>query len=102
MSGISGILNIDHSPVAAGDIQNMVSSIGRRGPDTTGCVVTTDARLDKGEERLDSIGIGHGSATEDGQLILLAYHTWDIDCVDYLSGDFVFAIWPPNGTYPRP
>ncbi len=29
----------------------------------------------------------------DVELVLHAYHVWDISCVDHLMGDFVFIIW---------
>jgi asparagine synthase (glutamine-hydrolysing) len=58
--------------------------------------ITADARVDGRAdliERLQSRGrLGIGSAS-DAQLILHAYHTWQDDCVNYLLGDFAFAIW---------
>ncbi|WP_017304538.1 asparagine synthetase B family protein [Spirulina subsalsa] len=31
--------------------------------------------------------------TSDSQLLLWAYHTWGKACLDYLLGDYVFALW---------
>ena len=47
---------------------------------------------------LESRGrVGLRSAS-DAQLILHAYHAWADECVDYLLGDFAFAIWDARTT----
>jgi asparagine synthase (glutamine-hydrolysing) len=58
--------------------------------------ITADARIDgrdKLRRRLESGGHTVKKPTTDIDLILHAYHNWGEDCVQYLIGDFAFAIW---------
>jgi len=58
-----------------------------------------DARIDGRAELTQKLGVSE-STHNDAELILLAYHAWKEQCIDYLIGDFAFAIWnsavPPN------
>jgi asparagine synthase (glutamine-hydrolysing) len=72
--------------------------IGARGSRLHGksLSITADARLDGRTElirRLEWYGRPDIRSADDAQLILLAYDAWDTECVNYLSGDFAFAIW---------
>jgi len=58
-------------------------------------VLTADARIDNREElygllRLDK---RQWQTEADSYLILKAYQKWGESCVDYLGGEFAFAIW---------
>lgn len=58
--------------------------------------ITADARIDgRGDlvEKLRSRGREVQSDAPDVELILQAYALWDVECVQHLIGDFVFAIW---------
>ncbi len=58
--------------------------------------IVADARVDGRPElieRLQSKGESVTSNTPDSNLILQAYRVWGVDCLDYLIGDFAFAIW---------
>ena len=58
--------------------------------------ITADARLDGRAELihlLDDSGRHDLERADDSMLILHAYHAWGENCVDYLIGDFSFAIW---------
>lgn len=58
--------------------------------------ITADARIDaQGDLRalLKSHGRDVHSLATDPELILHAYHAWEERCVEYLLGDFTFAIW---------
>ena len=57
--------------------------------------VTADSRLDGREGLCRDLGLPDGSAAEmpDSLLIAKAYEQWGENCVDYLLGDFAFAIW---------
>ena len=60
------------------------------------CVITADARIDNREELYELISIAQKQPLDrlaDSDLILLSYQQWGESCVDYLLGDFVFAIW---------
>lgn len=61
----------------------------------TGCTITADARLDNREELAERLGLS-GQGKGDGELILLSYLRWSARCLDYLRGDFAFAIWDPR------
>jgi asparagine synthase (glutamine-hydrolysing) len=63
----------------------------------SGCVITADARIDNRPELLETLGLSHRSTSVgDAGLILAAYLTWGLDCVEHLLGDFAFAIWDPR------
>ncbi|MDJ1171847.1 asparagine synthase-related protein [Roseofilum sp. BLCC_M154] len=58
--------------------------------------IVADARVDGRPELIQSLqdrGEPVTSETPDPNLILHAYLVWGIDCLDYLIGDFAFAIW---------
>ncbi|MCP4307851.1 MAG: asparagine synthetase B [bacterium] len=58
--------------------------------------ITADARIDAREELIQNLK-RHASAdlggATDVDLILHAYRAWDVECLDYLLGDFAFGIW---------
>ena len=57
-------------------------------------VITWHGRIDNREQLRDKTGyIRPLAETADSDLILAAYDKWGSDCVNYLLGDFVFAIW---------
>jgi asparagine synthase (glutamine-hydrolysing) len=58
--------------------------------------IIADARVDGREALGEKLGIVQDislSEISDVELILRAYYAWGEDCVHYLIGDFVFAIW---------
>ena len=61
----------------------------------SGLTITADARIDNREQLLADIPVRcrGGAIISDSQLILRAYMKWGESCVDYLLGDFAFAIW---------
>ena len=60
----------------------------------SGCTITADARLDNRTELIARLGLEVERRTiGDGELILLAYISFGEACLDYLLGDFAFAIW---------
>jgi len=59
-------------------------------------IITADARLDNREELQRLLSIPDGAQPSDSLLILRAYQKWKTDCVPYLLGDFVFALWDSN------
>jgi asparagine synthase (glutamine-hydrolysing) len=61
---------------------------------TSGAVITADARLDNREDLIGEIGIADHEVP-DSQIILRAYEKWGQDCPDRLIGDFAFALWDP-------
>lgn len=63
----------------------------------TGCVITADVRLDNRTELMAAMGIeAEGRVIGDGELILLAYLRWGMECPTRLVGDFTFALWDPR------
>jgi len=58
-------------------------------------VITADARIDNRVELMAILGLNTDSSEVivDSQLILAAYEKWDERCLEYLLGDFAFAIW---------
>ena len=61
----------------------------------TRLVITSDARIDNRDELASQLGLPERlkSGIPDSQMILAAYNKWGEKCVDYLLGDFAFAIW---------
>lgn len=58
--------------------------------------IVSDARIDARSDliaRLRSHGQENLDRVPDAELILRAYQVWDEQCLDYLIGDFAFAIW---------
>jgi asparagine synthase (glutamine-hydrolysing) len=64
-----------------------------------GNVLVADARIDNRQELCNLLNIHadeEGKLLSDSRLILLAYEKWETDCLNYLIGDFAFAIWDPS------
>jgi asparagine synthase (glutamine-hydrolysing) len=58
--------------------------------------ITADARIDAQDEligRIRAKGAAAAPGMSDAELILAAYDAWGENCVDFLLGDFSFAIW---------
>lgn len=58
--------------------------------------IVADARIDDQStlrQRLAAAGATGHEQANDAELILYAYSAWGDTCVDYLLGDFAFAIW---------
>lgn len=58
--------------------------------------IVADARLDCREELISDLRQSErevNSSAPDCELILKAYASWNTACIDYLRGDFSFAIW---------
>lgn len=121
MSGIVGIINRNGQPINPDLLQRMTDFMSYRGPDSQqiwvngnvgfghtmlrttkasleekqpfnldGIWITADARIDGREELIEKLKI---NPVTDVELILRAYQVWGEDCVQYLLGDFAFAIW---------
>lgn len=60
--------------------------------------ITADARIDNRQQLFSRLAIKKDlqHTISDSELILLSYARWGEQCVDYLLGDFVFAIWDQN------
>ena len=61
----------------------------------SGFSIIADARLDKRQDLITSLGFNttsHGPFSNT-ELILAAFRKWGRECVNYLLGDFAFAIW---------
>ncbi len=58
-------------------------------------VITSDARIDNRDDLLSRLknDLQDHRVLPDSCLILAAYRKWDEKCVDYLEGEFAFAIW---------
>ena len=64
-----------------------------------GAWITADARLDRRADlvhQLKSRGRDPLDSSTDAELILHAYRAWGDGFVEYLHGDFAFAIWDPR------
>ena len=64
----------------------------------SGLVITADARIDNREELIGRFA-STGTRSEhigDSLLILRAYQKWGVRCVDWLIGDYAFALWDPH------
>ena len=80
-----------HATLATGDAFQTSGPVA-----IDGRVITADARIDRRSELVARLAArGHrGLDTADtSRLILHAYLEWGEGCVDYLLGDFAFAIW---------
>lgn len=57
--------------------------------------IVADARVDARNDLIVQLGLDRhlASAASDAELILRAYLTWGVGCVNHLLGDFGFAIW---------
>lgn len=58
----------------------------------TGCVISSDARIDNRAELLERLCPDHPDRS-DTELILAAYLQWGESCANHLLGDFAFVIW---------
>jgi asparagine synthase (glutamine-hydrolysing) len=57
-------------------------------------IVTFHGRIDNRQDLYDRIGWNRPlSAVTDSDLVLAAYRKWRNRCVDFLLGDFAFALW---------
>lgn len=58
-------------------------------------VITSDARIDNRDDLLHRLkcDLQDHRVFPDSYLILAAYQKWDAKCVDYMEGEFAFAIW---------
>lgn len=63
--------------------------------ETTGMVITADARIDNRSELSNLLNLGDTEEVPDSLFILKAYQKWGENCPDRLLGDFAFAIWDP-------
>lgn len=72
MCGITGIINLNGSPVAVEQLQRMTDSLAHRGPDGAG--IFTDGNVGLGHRRLAIIDLSEAGrqpmSTEDGRLTL--------------------------------
>ena len=73
-------------------------SVDERQPDSEDehLWIAADARIDDRDSLIDRLGAPDGARLRDapdGRLIGRAYRRWGIDCLDYLIGDFSFALW---------
>lgn len=59
-------------------------------------VIVADARLDNRPELLPLLELPRDSSLSDAALLLRSYLRWGETCVDFLLGDFAFAIWDPE------
>ena len=59
------------------------------------CSITADARIDNRPELIKLLKISSDSLPllTDSELILKSYLMWGEECVNYLVGNFAFAIW---------
>lgn len=57
--------------------------------------ITSDARIDNRQELAKHFNIDNNqlNVTPDSTLILMAYQEWEDKCINYLEGEFAFAIW---------
>lgn len=52
-----------------------------------------DIRLDNRPELAGRLGILNDPELPDSKMVLAAYEKWGVQCLNYLRGDFAFAIW---------
>ncbi|MCS3642394.1 asparagine synthase (glutamine-hydrolyzing) [Salinibacter ruber] len=57
--------------------------------------LVADLRVDNREELIRALHLARhdSSSLTDPRLLAYAYAQWGIDCVDYIVGDYAFAIW---------
>jgi asparagine synthase (glutamine-hydrolysing) len=65
---------------------------------SSGCTIAADCRIDYREELAIKLEINPRDLfnISDIRLILMSYLEWGESCVEYLAGDFAFAIWDKN------
>ena len=122
MSAIAGILSLNEESVTASMLANMTAALLHRGIDGHGqwqersigfvhcmlhttpeskdeclplddgdMIITADARIDNRDDLQKQFRFD--TSHSDSRLVLEAYRRWGVACVDYLIGDFAFAIW---------
>ncbi|NWH03401.1 asparagine synthetase B family protein [Desulfobacter latus] len=76
------------TPEDAMDEQPLISADGNR-------VVVFDGRIDNRDELADKLDITprQSRIMADSAFALKAFERWDNACLDYLLGDFAFAVW---------
>ena len=77
-------------------LHNTPESINEKLPLTIGnYTITSDARIDNRQDIFNQLGKGQqlNQATPDSVLILLLYMKYGKGCLNYLVGDFCFAIY---------
>jgi asparagine synthase (glutamine-hydrolysing) len=87
----NGSVGFGHATLATGDAARDAGPVV-----LDGRVITADARIDRRADlasRLVARGHRGVDAADTSGLILHAYLEWGEGCVDYLLGDFAFAIW---------
>lgn len=101
--GPDGVAFLERDALSVGFLQMNVSpeSVYEMQPLTNerGAVLVADARIDNRQELFQLLDIPFdtvGNRMPDSRLILLAYEKWKTDCLDYLVGDFAFALWEPS------
>lgn len=64
----------------------------------SGLLITADAIIDNRFEILNSLDVpcNYWNQTTDSEIILLAYKKWGENCLNYLIGDYAFAIYNEN------
>ena len=57
--------------------------------------LTWDGRLDNRDELFEALGIPRrdGTALTDADLVIRAFETWDIKCLDRFVGDWAIIVW---------
>jgi asparagine synthase (glutamine-hydrolysing) len=88
-------VGLGHSLLRTG--QNM----GAQPTHLDGLLITADVHLDSVHElrkQLEAAGRRIEGHAPDPMLLLHAYAAWGSNCVEYLRGDFAFAIWDSSST----
>ena len=59
------------------------------------CTLSSDARLDNREQLIQLLHLDQEQAVglSDASLIMHSYYQWGVDCLHYLLGDYIFALW---------
>ena len=86
-----GYLHLNVTPESFYEAQPLTNAYGN--------IMVADARIDNRRELCGLLTIPpetDGKPIPDSRLILLAYEKWQTNCLDYLIGDFAFAIWEPS------
>jgi asparagine synthase (glutamine-hydrolysing) len=80
---------------ALGNSDGSVSSSGVPASPDSQLAIAADAQLHNRSELIRALGSNSiaGTRQSDSELILEAYEKWGADCVNFLLGEFAFAIW---------
>src|SRR5687767_1237826 len=122
MSAVAGIVHLDGGGACAGELNQMLHSLGHWGPGMgsvasggacfgrvgsnqflpivdhdRGFVFTAAARLDDRDALSDSLEVGrHEQLTlSDECLLIRAFQRWGDACPEHLNGDWSLAVWSP-------